>query len=180
MIDVNEIQRLLNDSLFERISDNKLLEMINNKETFYVYMGDELCPWCRCVIKYFMSSAKLNNINKIYYLKIWDENKNEIIRDKYELDENNNIITIFNGTDAYNKLVSLFKDHLREYTLVGKDEIIHTDKKRFYLPSFIYIKDGNLVKITDGVSKKIEDYNNEITKEIEEDEIKIFNDFFKE
>ena len=28
-----------------------IIEKIENNETFYVYFGDELCPWCRSVIE---------------------------------------------------------------------------------------------------------------------------------
>ena len=52
--------------------------MIENKETFYVYFGDELCPWCRSVIEKFIEVAKKNDVKKVYYVKIWDDDHNEI------------------------------------------------------------------------------------------------------
>ena len=40
-----------------------ILKRIDNKETFYVYFGDRLCPWCRSVIE--KSIERLEEISKM-------------------------------------------------------------------------------------------------------------------
>ena len=76
------------DNPMEKVTATDIVNKINNKETFYVYFGDELCPWCRSVIEKSIEVAKENKINKIYYVPIWNDDGEEILRDKYELVDN--------------------------------------------------------------------------------------------
>ena len=56
------------DNPYIKIKPTELIEKINNKETFYVYFGDPLCPWCRSVLEKSIEVAKNKKINKIYYI----------------------------------------------------------------------------------------------------------------
>ena len=38
------------DNPYVKTTAEKIVEMINNKETFYLYVGDSMCPWCRSVL----------------------------------------------------------------------------------------------------------------------------------
>ena len=158
----------------------ELLEKIDNKETFYVYFGDELCPWCRSVIEKFIEVANKNKIKKVYYIKIWDKDGNEVLRSKYKLNDNNEIEEVQKGTDEYIKLLTTFDSLLSDYTLKDKDgKEVPVNEKRIYAPNFIYVKDGKGVKLVEGISEKQTDSREELTKEMLEDEEKIFNEFFK-
>ena len=46
-------------------SFKEVLDKINNKDTFIVYVGFSACPWCRSVLPYVLESAKENKIDKI-------------------------------------------------------------------------------------------------------------------
>ena len=91
------------DNPYEKIAPEKIVEMINNKETFFLYVGDSLCPWCRSVLEKSIEVAKDYKIKKIYYVEIWDDDGNEIFRDKYELTP---IMTkTVEGTESYKTLL---------------------------------------------------------------------------
>jgi thiol-disulfide isomerase/thioredoxin len=157
----------------------EVLKMIENKETFYVYFGSELCPWCRSVIEKADQISRDNDIEKVYYVDIWDNEGNEILRDKYELDENNNPKLVSEGTETYKKLLEYFKDFLDEYTIKDSNgNKIKVGEKRIFAPNFMFVNQGTIERFTDGTSKKQDDPFGKLTDEILEDEEKMFNNFF--
>ena len=167
------------DNPYEKVNAKDIVEKINNKETFYVYFGDKLCPWCRSVIEKSIEVAKNKKINKIYYVAIWNDEGAEILRDKYTL-ENNELKKIVDGTEEYYKLLDKFKDLLSDYTLTNENgEKIETGEKRIFDPNYIYVEKGVPKTLVSGISEKQTDSREELTTEILEDEEKIFNEFFK-
>lgn len=167
------------DNPYEKVNAKDIVEKINNKETFYVYFGDKLCPWCRSVIEKSIEVAKDKKINKIYYVAIWNDEGEEILRDKYTL-ENNELKKIVDGTEDYYKLLDKFKDLLSDYTLTNENgEKIKTGEKRIFAPNYIYVEKGVPKTLVSGISEKQTDSREELTTEILEDEEKIFNEFFK-
>ena len=177
----NEYRTIKIDSInpFVQTTAENIVDMIKNEETFYVYFGDEMCPWCRSVLEEAVASAKQNKIDKIYYVDIWDENHNEILRDKYTLNKKNKPEKEIDGTDAYYELLEYFKDLLNEYTLKDeKGNIVEVGEKRIFAPNFVYIEKGLAKKLVSGISEKQTTSNGELTTEIREDELRIFNEFF--
>ena len=167
------------DNPFEKVNASDIVEKIENEETFYVYFGDKLCPWCRSVIEKAVEIAKKRKIKKIYYVSIWDDDGNEILRDKYQLD-NDEINEISKGTEEYYKLLEYFDNVLSEYTLTNSDGIkINVGEKRIYAPNFIYVENGKAVRFTEGISKKQTDSREELTSAILKDEEELFEQFFK-
>lgn len=168
------------DNPFEKVEASKIVELLNNKETFYVYFGDPLCPWCRSVIEKSIEVANKNNISKIYYVKVWDEDGNEILRSKYTLDKKNKPKLIIDGTKEYKLLLEAFDNVLSEFTLkTTEGKTIKVGEKRIYAPNFIYVKEGEAEKLISGYSEKQTDAREVLTKEMLEDEEKIFDEFFK-
>ncbi|MBR7042198.1 MAG: hypothetical protein IKI04_01725 [Bacilli bacterium] len=162
------------------ISDlGEVVKMIENGESFYVYFGDPLCPWCRSVIEKAIEVANANGIKKIYYVDFWDNEGNEVLRDKYTLDDNGNIVKDKEGTEEYNKIITYLADVLDEYTLTDKDgNKTAVGEKRVYLPNFIYIAKGKAVRITTGISSLQEGSRDELTEDILKEEEQKFDDFF--
>lgn len=39
------------DNPYVKTTPENIVEMIKNKETFFLYVGDSLCPWCRSVLE---------------------------------------------------------------------------------------------------------------------------------
>lgn len=164
---------------FEEITSKELLEKINSKETFYVYFGDKLCPWCRSVIEKAIEVAKEKNIKKIYYIPIWDNEGNEVLRDKYEI-KNGKLSKTIDGTKEYYELLKHFENVLSDYTITNEDgKKMDTEEKRIYAPNFIYVRKGKALRLTDGISEKQKDSREELTKEILDEEEELFNKFFK-
>ena len=174
--------RILNidsNNPFEEISAKELLEKLKNKETFYVYFGDKLCPWCRSVIEKAIEIANDKNIDKIYYIAIWDDDGNEILRDKYELNESK-IVKVSDGVEEYQEFLKYFDSVLSNYTLNDIDgNKIDVGEKRIYAPNFIYVKEGKAIKLIEGISDKQKDSREELTEEILKDEEELFEEFFK-
>ena len=165
---------------FEKVDPSEIISKIDNNQTFYLYIGDPLCPWCRSVLEKAIEIANKNKIDKIYYIDIWDDDGNEIFRDKYELEDGKAIKTI-NGTKEYYKMLTICDSLLKDYELTNEDgKNIQTGEKRIYAPSFIYIKRGEAKKLVTGISDKQKDSREELTKDILKDEENIFMDFFFE
>ena len=168
------------DNPYIKVTQKDIVEKIENNETFYLYVGDSLCPWCRSVIEKSIEVAKTFNVDKIYYIDIWDDEGNEILRDKYEL-QDGKAVKISDGTEYYEKLLLYFDSVLSEYTLTTEEgENIKIGEKRIYAPNFFYIKKGKVNKITDGISEKQKDSREKLTEEILKDEEKLFNEFFSD
>ena len=164
---------------YVKVSAEKIVEMINNKETFYLYVGDSMCPWCRSVLEKSIEVARDNDIEKIYYIEIWDDEGNEILRDKYEL-KDGKINKVSDGTKAYKELLKKFDKVLSNYTLKDEDENeIEVGEKRIYAPNYFYIENGKVKKMIEGISEKQADPYEELTDDILDDEEEQFEDFFK-
>lgn len=166
------------DNPYIKTTPEEIVKMINNKETFFLYVGDSLCPWCRSVLEKSIEVAKKYNVKKIYYIEIWDDEGNEILRDKYELKP---ILTkTIEETDSYKFLLEKFDSVLSEYTLTDTEgHKITTEEKRIYAPNYFYIKNGEVVKMVEGISEKQTDSREKLTDEILKDEEEQFMSLFK-
>lgn len=168
------------DNPFEEVEASDIIKMIENKETFYVYFGSRLCPWCRSVIEKACELAKTYGISKIYYVDIWDDEGNEILRDKYKLEDGKPVLEQ-EKTEEYKKLLEYFKDYLRDYTLTDEDEkIVEVGEKRIFAPNYMFIENGTIKKLVTGKSDKLTDSRAELTEEILKDQENIFAEFFSE
>ena len=168
------------DNPYTFTTAEEIVKKIENKETFYVYFGDKLCPWCRSVIEKSIKVAKENNIKTIYYVPIWDDEGNEILRDKLKVNDEGKLETIKEGTDAYKKLLELLDSVLSDYSLTDKEnKKVETKEKRIYAPNFIYIESGEAKKLVEGISEKQKDSREELTEEILKDEEEAFKSFFQ-
>ena len=163
-----------------KTTPKEIVKKLDNKETFYLYVGDPLCPWCRSVLEKSIEIAKKYNVEKIYYIDIWDDEGNEILRDKYALEEGNITKTI-DGTEEYKKLLNSFDSVLSNYTIEDDDKNkIEVGEKRIYAPNYFYIKDGKVVRMIKGYSDKQKDSREELTEEMLKDEEEQFKELFKE
>lgn len=168
------------DNLFVYSNPTEIINMIENNETFYVYFGSSYCPWCRSVISMASNIAAKKKIDKIYYVDIWDGNHVEILRDSYKVDENGELVLVSEGTPEYKKLLAYFDNVLKEYTINTKDgKTISVGEKRIYAPNFIYVENGNTIRLETGMSDLQKGANDELTDEILKDEETRFNNFFK-
>lgn len=165
------------DHALVKMSPEDIVRMIENNEKFYVYIGDEKCPWCRSVIEKAIEVAKDNAVDKIYYLKIWDDEGNEILRDKFVYEDGSLVMDTV-ASDAYYQLLDYWKDYLSDYTLNVDGQTIEVGEKRIYAPNFVCIKDGEIRSLVTGISDKQSDSYQNLSEEILKDEEAIFEEFF--
>ena len=167
------------DNPFAEVSADDIVKKIENKETFYVYFGSTLCPWCRSTIESALKVAKEKNIKKIYYVDVWDENGKEILRDKLEYKDGNLVKTI-EGTESYYKLLEYFKGFLRDYDLTDdKNNKVETNEKRIYAPNYMYIEKGEIKKLTNGKADSQKDSREELTDTLKDEQLAKFREFFE-
>ncbi|MBR4262939.1 MAG: hypothetical protein IKQ35_06215 [Bacilli bacterium] len=167
------------DNPYVKVKPSEIVKMIEDKETFFLYVGDPLCPWCRSVLEKSIEVAKDYKVNKIYYIDIWNDEGNEILRDKFEI-SNNELMKTVEGTEEYQKLLEEFDSVLSEYSITTEDgEKISTGEKRIYAPNYFFIKNGKVKKLIEGYSSLQTDSREELTKEMLEDEEEQFKELFK-
>ena len=165
------------DHPFVQTDVKTVLQRIENKESFYLYVGDEMCPWCRSVIEKAIEVSSLYQIKEIAYLEIWDEKGAEILRDKYVV-EDGKLILETEAAQGYKQLLECFDELLSEYVLNENDQSYDTGEKRIYAPNFIYIENGIARKLVTGLSDRQQDSLEELSAEILADETAIFEAFF--
>ena len=165
---------------FVKITGEEIVNKIENNESFYLYVGDPKCPWCRSVIEVAIKKANEFEIEKIYYLNIWDEEFNEIFRDKYKLNDNNEPEVVNEGTESYKKLLVFFDELLSDYNLTdSEDNKVSVGEKRIFAPNYFYVENGKAKLMVEGISDKQKDAYQELSGEIIADEEKLFEDFFE-
>jgi uncharacterized protein (UPF0212 family) len=163
---------------FVEIDGEQAASLLEEGETFYLYIGDESCPWCRSVIEQACVSAEEAGISIIYYVQIWDDEGNEVLRDEYQIEDGTAVQTQ-PGTEAYQTLLEAFDGQLDEYIL-SDDEGNEVDvgEKRIYAPTFFYVEEGTLVRSTTGISSLQEDAYQELDEAILQEEKALFTEFF--
>lgn len=169
---------------FVYITPEDLLTKIDSNETFFVYFGDEHCPWCRSVIEEATKSAIENKVDKIYYVKIWEDFHEEVLRDTYKLNDKNEPELSAKGTDAYYKLLDKLGNVLSDYNLsytddAGKTVKVSTGEKRIFAPNYIFVKNCKAEKLIEGISDKQTKHDAELTDEIRSEQKAMFDEFFK-
>lgn len=165
------------DHPFVKSSGEEIVRMIENKETFYVYVGDEMCPWCRSVIEMAIKVAKNAGVDKIYYLEIWNDDHEEILRDQYKVEDGKAVRTA-EGTEAYHTLLKYWDSVLSDYTVSEGDTKIEVGEKRIFAPNFFYVENGEIRRFTEATSPKQEDSRQALSEEILADEEAMLKEFF--
>jgi thiol-disulfide isomerase/thioredoxin len=164
---------------YVEVSADEIVKKIENKETFYVYFGSTLCPWCRSTIESAIKVAKEKNIETIYYVDVWDDEGKEILRDKLEVDKKGKVTKVQEGTEAYKKLLEYFDAFLRNYDLAdSKGNAVESNEKRIYAPNYMYVVNGEIKKLTNGKADSQKDSREELTDTIKSEQLTKFRDFF--
>jgi hypothetical protein len=154
--------------------------MIQNKESFWLYVGDSKCPWCRAVIESAIAAAAEQGVTTIQYLPIWDSEGNEILRDKYEL-VSGKPVKVSDGAPEYAELLSVLEPLLRPYELEGENgQMVDVGEKRIYAPNYVRIEEGKPVRLTTGIPNELSDPRGELSTGQLAEEKAQFMEFFAE
>ena len=142
---------------------NDIISMMDNNETFVVYFGFNSCPWCRSVLPVLLDVAKDLNLKKIYYVDVKD------IRDRLDVDEDGNIITVKEGSEGYIGLLARLDDVLEDYTLEVDGKEVETEEKRIYAPNVVSIVNGKAKELETGISDELDDPFMKLTDKIKKE-----------
>ena len=141
-------------------TEDDIVSMIINKETFLVYFGFPKCPWCRSMLESLIEVAKEYDLETIYYVNVLD------IRDT--IDKTGNRTK--EGTEGYYKLLGLMNDVLSDYDIKDDNgKKVNVNEKRIYAPNVVAVIDGHANKLTTGLSDKQNDAYMELTDDIKND-----------
>ena len=157
----------------------ELVESIDNDETFVVYFGYASCPWCRSIITPLIEAAQENDIDTIYYVDVQN------IRDRYELNDDNEAVRTVEGSEAYYELLDRLDSVLEPYsplvytTKSGKLKNVEIDEKRIYAPSVVVVKNGEAMELKTGINELQTDAYMQLTDEMIEESKGEFTELFE-
>lgn len=146
--------------------------------TGILFISDPKCPWCRSVIETAVKVASEMNVQNIYTIHAWDAEGNEIFRDKWVAQENEYVLQ--SGHPFYDLLINAQGNELLSDYIVNKDDgsSFDTGEKRIYLPSFLYVKNNEIIAFTNGISELQEGGYDELTEEMLKDTENQLKEFF--
>lgn len=161
------------DNMMVIKSADDLVQMMDEKQSFVVYFGFTDCPWCRSMVETMIQTAKDNDVSKIYYVDVKE------IRNKLELDDNNEVVETVKGSDGYYALLDRLDNVLNAYELSDQDgNVVDTHSKRIYAPNLVAVKDGEALGLVDGTSQLQTDGYQELTPEMISDMSDIMKSLF--
>lgn len=167
------------DHPFVNTTEQEVIDRMDAGESFYLYIGDAKCPWCRAVIETAIAKAREYGVSEILYLPIWDEEGNEILRDKFEL-INGKVEQTVPGTEGYQELLNRFDSVLDDYTLSDGDTEIKVGEKRIYAPNYFRIENGGkTVTLVTGIPSGLNDPRSELTDAQLQEIADTFDGFFR-
>ena len=169
------------DNPYIKTTVDEIVKKINNKETFYLYVGDSLCPWCRSGLEKMIEVAKDHNIKEIYYIDFWDDNHNEILRDLYEVSVVDGKATYNKTQDAvsgYDTLLNAVSSFVQDYTITKDGEEYNIGVKRVYGGDHFYFNKGVCKGYVSLRSDKLAKANDTLTEEVLNDQETKFTTFF--
>ena len=134
-----------------------------------LFVSDPKCPWCRSIIETAVEVVNSSDVEKVYVVHAWDAEGKEIFRDKWAAQNESYVLEA--GHPFYNLLINATgNDLLPDYNITKDDgSSFQTGEKRIYLPSFLYIKDGEIKAFTTGISELQDDGYEELTEEMKLD-----------
>ena len=171
------------DNPYVKTTDDDIAKKIQNGETFYLYVGDHLCPWCRSGLEKMIEVAKKNKVDTIYYIDFWDDNHKEILRDLYEVEVDGKKVKFNKTQDAvegYDELVAATSEFLQDYTIDKDGKTYNVGVKRTYGGDHFKFENGKCTKYVSLRSDKLENALGELTEEVLKDQETKFTEFFKD
>ncbi len=174
-LDINE------DNPYIKVTPKEIVEKLENKESFYLYVGDPLCPWCRSGLEKMIEVAMNEGVKDIYYIDFWDDEHNEILRDLYEVQtegKKTSVVKTKESTEEYAKILEAVKDFAQDYVLTKDEKTYETGTKRIMGGDHFYFENGVCKKYVTLRSPKLANAFDELTKEVLDDQEKSFKEFF--
>lgn len=159
---------IIEDNVMKYSNYNEIMNILESG-TGVIYFGFPECPWCRNAVPELLEAAKETGLESIYYFSDMS------FRDQRKLDEAGNVVIEKEGTEEYYNLINKLSDYLGPYKDLNDEKI-----KRLYVPTVIFVKDGNIVGVHIGTIESQTDpsilLNDKQSNELQE----IYKDYIKE
>lgn len=126
---------IIEENVIKYSNYNEIVSVLDSG-TGVIYFGYPECPWCRNAAPELVKVAKETGLETIYYFNDMS------IRDQKSLDDNGNVIVDKEGTDEYYNLLTRLSDYLGSYKGLNDETI-----KRLYVPTVVFVKEGNIVGV---------------------------------
>lgn len=126
---------IIEENVIKYSNYNEIISVLDSG-TGVIYFGYPECPWCRNAAPELVKVAKETGLETIYYFNDMS------IREQKSLDDNGNIIVDKEGTDEYYNLLTRLSDYLGSYKGLNDETI-----KRLYVPTVVFVKEGNIVGV---------------------------------
>ena len=149
--DIKEVYpEIINESVFVEAKQDDIIAMLKNG-TGVVFFSWSECPWCHDYINYVNESARLNDLEVLFY-DMYEERKKD--------------------SDFYKEVCELISDSIDEYAYSTNGEVKKgydsNGKVRIYMPMVIYTDRGNIIgmdysgSMEEDHDKNADNYWNEI------------------
>lgn len=160
---------------YVKVSIDEIAKKIENEESFYLYVGDHLCPWCRSGLEKMIEVANREKIETIYYVDFWDDEHNEILRDLYDVKISGKKVEIIQtkeATEGYKKLYEAVKDYIQDYVITKDGKDYNVGVKKVYGGDHFYFNKGKCERYVTLRVPSLEKATDELTESIlkEQDE----------
>ena len=166
---------------YVKVSIDEIAKKIQNGESFYLYVGDHLCPWCRSGIEKMIEVANREKIDTIYYVDFWDDEHNEILRDLYDVEidgDNVNIVKTKEATEGYKVLYEAVKDFIQDYTITKDGVDYKAGVKKVYGGDHFFFNKGVCERYVSLRVPSLAKATDELTKDILNEQDDIFTELF--
>ncbi len=166
---------------YVKVSIDEIAKKIKNGETFYLYVGDHLCPWCRSGLEKMIEVANKEGIKTIYYVDFWDDEHNDILRDLYDVEVNGKDVKIVKtkeATNGYKVLYDAVEDFIQDYTITKDGKEYNVGVKKVYGGDHFYFNKGKCERYVSLRVPSLEKATDELTKEILKEQEDLFTKFF--
>ena len=169
------------DNPYVKVTDDDIAKKIQDGETFYLYVGDHLCPWCRSGIEKMIEVAKKNKVDTIYYIDFWDNSHVETLRDTYDVEvvKGKPVFTKTREMNpGYKVLYDAVYDFIQDYTVTKDGTDYNVGVKKVYGGDHFYFENGKCKKYTSLRVSKLAGAFDELTEEVLQQQEEEFNKFF--
>lgn len=166
---------------YVKVSIDEIAEKIKNGETFYLYVGDHLCPWCRSGIEKMIEVANREKIETIYYVDFWDDDHNEILRDLYDVEidgKKAKIVQTKEATEGYKVLYQAVESFIQDYIITKDGKEYNVGVKKVYGGDHFYFNNGKCDKYISLRVPSLEKATDELTETILKEQDETFTKLF--
>lgn len=117
---------------------------------YFGYASDEAA---RAAVPVLLSAMTSSDLEKIYYVNLRPDNKEENdVRDLYSLNSKNKAKIARTATNEYNLVRTSLANHLQDYVLyTSKGKAVNTGQKRVESPTVVSVVEGQIMGFHEGV-----------------------------